>query len=456
MAADSHAQSLPGRVAALDVFRGLVMFVLVSNPAGGFGFFQWAERYPESDLWRTLGRWFTHATWGGATAWDIVMPSFIFMIGVAMALSERARRDRGASNRDLAVHVATRSVALFLLGMILPMPFETAVDFAWPLLVLSAGLPWRDWLIRLSGAGFRISSAIVDNFQSVWLVGVLIATTIRLALNIDRLGDYSLAHLLIQVSFAYPLAFLISRYSLRAQVLWAAGILIGYWLAFRLYPLPPAGFDLTRVGVTSPQEIYSGAFAHWSKNTNLAAAFDAWFLNALPRSEPFVFNAHGYQTLNFVPTAVSMLAGIWAGRWLGAEGSGRQWLRLLAAGAAAALIGGWLGMWWCPIVKSIWTPSWTIFSGGCVLALFALCVGATKGRSLRWGWTPLVALGCNAIVAYVLALNYRWQLISPWHHLLGKDVFFGPLQPLWETAGVLASLVVLTAVMYRLRVFIRF
>ena len=61
-----------------------------------------------------------------------------------------------------------------------------------------------------------------------------------------------------------------------------------------------------------------GFFAHWNKNTNVAAAFDRWFLNLFPRAsnDPFLFNPGGYATLNFIPSIATMIFGVLAGELL--------------------------------------------------------------------------------------------------------------------------------------------
>ena len=56
----------------------------------------------------------------------------------------------------------------------------------------------------------------------------------------------------------------------------------------------------------------------------------------------------------------------------------------------------------CPVVKRIWTPSWTLFSGGAcflLLAAFSWLIDV-RGRK-KWAF-PLVVIGMNSIVAYVL------------------------------------------------------
>ena len=110
----------------------------------------------------------------------------------------------------------------------------------------------------------------------------------------------------------------------------AALILVGYWAAFALYPLPPPGFDTTTVGVRAdwPHHV-TGFAAHWDKNTNLAARVDQWFLNLFPRERPFVYNGGGYLTLNFVPSLATMIFGLLAGGVLRSARAGPEKLRVL-------------------------------------------------------------------------------------------------------------------------------
>ena len=68
---------------------------------------------------------------------------------------------------------------------------------------------------------------------------------------------------------------------------WAAlaVILIGYWGAFALYPLPDSSFNYEAVGVPADWPHHQTGFAaHWDKNSNLAWAFDTWFLNLFSRA----------------------------------------------------------------------------------------------------------------------------------------------------------------------------
>ena len=95
----------PGRLMALDVFRGatIAAMILVNNPGDG------PAAYPPLQ----------HSAWNGWTPTDLVFPFFLFIVGVAMVFSFRARGRQGASRQTLMAHVVWRSLILFGLGMFL-------------------------------------------------------------------------------------------------------------------------------------------------------------------------------------------------------------------------------------------------------------------------------------------------------------------------------------------------
>lgn len=444
IAAAGERRSVP-RLASVDAFRGLVMLLLVSDTKGAFSIYEMANRFPDSAVWRALGAQFSHVDWGGAALWDMIMPSFVFLIGIAMPLSHAARVRRGETAAQIGLHATLRVLTLLLLGFVLRLQISSNVDFIWPFLLLLPGLPIEDWTRALLRPSNPRLPAIV---HLVLWVAVLIATVVRLALQVDRLGNYDLGALLPQVAFAYALIYPLVQRTLRVQA-WALGaILFGYWLAFALYPLPPAALE------SAP---YTGWFAHWNMSTNLAGDFDLWFLNLLPRSVRFVGNSHGYQTLNFIPTAATMLIGMMVGHLLqkGGPAPARFRRSVTLAGAASLVAGLVLGTFACPIVKSIWTPTWVLFSGGIVLLVFALFYFACEELQVRSGVWLLVAGGSNTILLYVLASNYKWFFLERWRDVFGVNVFAGVWQPLLESSAFMLSAWALAVVLHRLRIFIR-
>ena len=90
----------------------------------------------------------------------------------------------------------------------------------------------------------------------------------------------------------------------------------------------------------------SGFPAHWNNNSNPAWAFDVWFLNLFPRSEPFRGNGGGYSTLSFIPTLATMILGLIACGILKRERP--PWFkfaRLLVTGTISLALGWGLASW---------------------------------------------------------------------------------------------------------------
>ena len=112
----------------------------------------------------------------------------------------------------------------------------------------------------------------------------------------------------------------------------------------------------------------------------------------------------------------------------------------------------------CPVVKRIWTPSWTLFSGGiCFLFLAAFSwIIDIKGHK-KWAF-PLVVVGMNSIAAYLIAELLREFVYSSFRIHLGERPFqiFGVgLEPLLMGAAVLLTYWLMLYWMYRRKVFLK-
>ncbi|MDX9754819.1 MAG: hypothetical protein RBU29_12715, partial [bacterium] len=196
------------------------------------------------------------------------------------------------------------------------------------------------------------------------------------------------------------------------------------------------------------------------KNTNLAAAFDRWFLNLFPRESVFVYNGGGYQTLSFIPTLATMILGLIAGQVLRRESAPRDKVRWLALGGAALLLGGLLlhGLGLCPIVKRIWTPAWTLFSGGlCFWILAGLYQIIDVWGYSKWAF-PLLIFGMNAIALYWMHWTLNGFILDSFRIHLGQEIFLLLGEPFETLLGGIAILAVNWGVlfwMYRNKVFVR-
>jgi heparan-alpha-glucosaminide N-acetyltransferase len=277
-------------------------------------------------------------------------------------------------------------------------------------------------------------------FHALWRSLLLVALGIFLRSMGKPMTYFTFEDTLTQIGLGYTALFLLAWQPPKRQWLALAVILGGYWLAWALYPAPSWA-------------------EHWAKDMNAGVAFDRWFLNLFPRTAPFVNNSGGYLTLSFIPTLGTMLLGLIAGQWLRASAPRIPFRKFAIAGVvgmAAGLALHFSGV--CPVVKRIWTPSWTLYSGGlCFLFLAGFCwITEVKGWR-RWAF-PLVVIGTNSIAAYFMAHLWERFIIDSLRTNLGARAFqiFGTgLEPL--TRGVMVLLVYWLSLwwMYRRKLFLK-
>jgi predicted acyltransferase len=384
------------RLLSLDAYRGVTMLLLIFFDAPNAWTTPIKRAHPDSPWAQAITTQFEHVDWAGLALWDMIQPSFMFMVGAAAAFSYASRARRGHSFWRMFGHAVYRAVLLVLLGVFLR----------------SVGSDETNW-----------------TFEDV----------------------------VTQIGLGYVFLFLLWNRGWKIQLAAVALILIGYWALFALWPLPPANYDYAAV---EGQAYYDGFEAHWNKNAHPAHYFDERFLNLFPRSKLWTANGGGYNTLNFVPSLATMLLGLMAGELLRSEQAAkRKFLKLLAGGVICLGLGlamHYGGV--CPIVKRIWTPSFALFSGGiCLLVLAAFYAIIDMAGWSRWAF-PAYVVGQNSIASYVMVhLMARW-IVDAFHRHFGSGTFtvFGDEhQALLEnlTVGTVVWLVCLW--MYRRQIHIR-
>jgi predicted acyltransferase len=391
------ASSPPSRNIAVDTYRGLVMFLMAAEV---LRLAHIARAFPTNPVWQFLGFNQSHVPWVGMSLHDTIQPAFTLLVGVALPYSLRSRQLRGQTFRRMFAHTLLRSLILIALGILL------------------RSLP---------------------------------GTT----------PNFTFEDTLTQIGLGYTFAFLLAFARPRTQWIALVSILVAYWLAWALYPASGPAFDYAAVGV--PPEwhahLLAGFAAHWNKNSNLGQVFDVWFLNLFPRPARFLFNAGGYLTLSFVPTLGTQIIGLIAGRWLISSAPAVPIRRLSIA--AALLIASGLALHFtgiCPIVKRVWTPSWTLFSGGiCLLFLVAISwlVDLRGHRRIAF---PFIVLGANSLAAYLLSwvadnlddAVYKFHL---WPSAL--NLFSPALEPLYVGSLTLILYWLILFAMYKNKIFLR-
>jgi len=358
--------------------------------ASGFGIYKLAQLPADAPVWNQIdyglwqqiafhfehSQWISHfdvdgVKWIGVRFWDLIQPAFMFMVGVAMPYSYARREAVGHGVLRRTGHALLRAAVLVLLGVFL----------------VSTGESQTRW-----------------EFFNV----------------------------LAQIGLGYFFAYILLGRAFWIQLLAFIVILAGYWGFFYNYA-PPQNYDYAAVGATEAS-ILEGQFEPWSKNANAGYQVDLWLLNQFPRpkGEEFEYNPGGYLTLNFVPSIGTILLGVFCGQLL--RGEKRWWqkfLLLVIGGAVCMGLAIAASMYACPIVKRIWTPSWVLFSGAWViwaLAVFYLVLDLFR---LRWLAFPLVIIGMNSLVMYLMS-----QLLRPWAEETVAIHFTGTLQRLGDLIGV--------------------
>lgn len=413
----------PARLVSLDAYRGAIMLLMASAglnlsvladrskdakppPENASALVKqvWAfdrqihEAVPQ-EIWEAVHRQTDHVAWVGCSLWDLIQPSFMWMVGVALPYSLASRQSRGEKYARSFLHAVWRSTLLVFLGVML--------------------------------------STASDARQTNWIF----------------------PNVLCQIGLGYPFLFLLAGSGIRVQLAALAAVLVGWTLLFGLSPLPPEGFNYRAVGVPDNwPEHFTGWFAHWEKNANVAAEFDQRFLNLFPRPNPFEFNEGGYQTLNFVPSLSTMILGLVAGEVLRGPRSRLAKLGILVAAGLVCLAAGYAaGLYVCPIVKRIWTPTWAVYSSGWTFLILAAFFGVVDVAGWKRWTFPLVVVGMNSIAMYLMAqgVMLKGWLIPRLRIHLPDALFAGDLGPVRLQLLVLLVMWLICLWMYRHGVFLR-
>lgn len=237
---------------------------------------------------------------------------------------------------------------------------------------------------------------------------------------------FGLINVLSQIAFAYLLCYLILYLRFRLQVLAAIGLLAAHWLLFALYPGP------------------EGAF---SREGNVGQAIDQWLLGR-------TYSGY-YVTVNFISSTVTTLFGVWAGMLMRRPLELRQKLRILLWWAAACLAGGMALSFVNPMVKRLWTASFTLYSGGWVVLGLAAVIWLVDGLGWKRMATPLVWVGTNSLFVYCFWQMGYGSLARAMGVFTGKFAWLGPLGPVAHSVATLAVVWWVCHWMYQRKAFVK-
>ena len=316
----------PERLYSLDALRGFDMFWII----GAEEVFHGMAKATNAPFWQMLSTQFTHPSWNGFHVYDLIFPLFLFLAGVSTPYSVGRALEQGQSKQHLMLRVIKRGLILVLLGM-----------------VYNNGLQLRPL------ADFRISSV---------------------------LGRIGIAYMLANIIYLYA--------GKRAQYIWFAGLLVGYWLILKFTSAP--GYlpgDLTM----------EGNFASYVDRTILPGKLSLG-----------IHDTVGF--FNNIPAISTALAGILTGIYLKNESVPRKKkVGVMVGLGVAALLLAQLWNLDFPINKNMWSSSFVLHTTGLSLLLLALFyyIIDVKGYK-RWAFFFKV-IGMNSILIYISGKFINWS-----------------------------------------------
>jgi heparan-alpha-glucosaminide N-acetyltransferase len=341
----------PARIRSIDIFRGLTMLVMVfvNDASSVTGLPWWTYHMSPSK--------------SGMTYVDVVFPAFLFIVGMSIPLAIRKRLEQGESMTSLWFHIATRSLSLVVMGLILANAGKADPRLAgmpeglWPGLALIGAILF--WL-AYPRTGGRQTLYRASKYTGLVLLIVMLAIFRRTTPSGQVMWlDFGYWEILGLIARVY-LAVCILYVPLRNKV-WAPVALFGGLTAFSI---------AARLGMPSPAHI----LPHW------LWPFDSGELPSIA------------------------MAGIVASLILVDSDLAKTFRQkaLFALGFAALLFAGGWALTPLGISKNAATPTWCLYSAGIsmvlVLAIYWL---ADVRRWYRWAAFVKPA-GSNTLLTYLL------------------------------------------------------
>ena len=314
------------RLLSLDALRGFDMLFIMGLSTVVA---KLCAAFGSGECW--LARQMRHVDWHGFAQHDTIFPLFLFIAGVAFPFSYAKMREKGWTTSRISWRLVYRGLMLVLLGMVYN---------------------------GLLNKGFG---------------------EVRWASVLGRIG--------LGWMFA---ALLYMAFSCRARIVWAAALLVGYWVAMRYVPVPgaPAGAD------------------PWSPEWNLAAYVDKLLLPNAKGGDP-------EGLLSTFPAVATAMLGMFAGEVLRRRdltGERKAEILLGAAVVSLALCGAF--QTWCPVNKKLWTPTFVLAAGSYSFALLAVFYWMVDVKMWR-GWTFFFCVvGMNAITVYLMQRVVDFDRVS--------------------------------------------
>jgi len=254
---------------------------------------------------------------------------------------------------------------------------------------------------------------------------LIVLSQVLMSISSGKL-HFQLINVLSQIAFTYFFTFLILQLPIRLQAVVALTLLAGHWSLFALFPGP------------------EGAF---SRSGNVGARLDQAFLG---------YNYGGYYvTINFVTSIVTTLLGAWTALFLMRKKPHPTNLMLIMLSSAVCFACGVALSTFNPMVKRLWTTSFTLYSAGWVFLMLAAFYWLVEVRCWRKPMVPLLILGMNSIFVYSVSIVLYGWLDRAVGVFTGRFAFAGTLSPVLQATAILLVMWYLCYWLYQRKIFLR-
>lgn len=395
------------RLVSLDAFRGITIagMILVNHP-GSWGHMYWP-----------LG----HADWHGWTPTDLIFPFFLFIVGVAMSFSFDKRLSLGQDRLRIFEQVVRRTILLYLLGSIMygfRFSFQDGSVIVKHLRLIAPfvlGVVGVQLLFK-DEPPLGLGKTPRERNIKIAAWGILAAAVLWFVLDFRFFDSTKLrmVGVLQRIAICYFLASIIMFYfGTRGRAVWAAALLIGYWLLIKFVQAPASYFELVQNAkdalALDPKAADANSLVALYKNSiNVPVArpdgaLGDWFDILLLKTHLYSERPDPEGLLSTLPAIASTLLGILTGAWLRGNRSGWAKVRGMVLAGVVLLVAGLLWNLDFPISKKLWSSSFVVLTTGLALLFLAFCYALIDLLGKRAWSVPFLVYGTNAILVYFAA-----------------------------------------------------
>ena len=367
----SELKGIPsGRVVSIDALRGFDMFWI----------FMWASFFKrlfnklDGSFFNFLYGQLFHSKWHGFTFYDFIFPLFMFIVGLSMSYSFGKRIQRGEVGKKLYIHIIKRTLTLILLGLV----YNGLFDF---------------------------------DFADLRYTGVL-----------------------QRIAICYLFTALILLYTnIRTQVIITGLLLLIYWGAMALIPVPGYG-----VGVLTPEG-------------NLAGYIDRLLVPG--KLCCYKFGDHE-GILATIPAVASTMIGLLTGHWLHTSNTVNKKLKYMIGAGLLLIITGLIWNFVFPFNKILWTSSYVVYAGGWSLLLFCLFYWIIDVKGYKKWAFPFIVIGLNPLTIFVVQRIFDFGIISD-IFIHGFVDYFGSYSDIFRSFCVLLTQWLFLYFLYKKKIFLK-